>query len=38
MVSKNNSEMRRATRARKFKKESSIYGIPVKNTGKIDMS
>ena len=30
--------MRRGQRQRKFKKESTIYGIPVKNSNNLDMS
>ena len=38
VLGKSNPEMRKAQRQRKFKKESTIYGIPVKNTRNMDMS
>ena len=37
-LSKNTTDMRRGQRQRKFKKESTIYGIPVKNSSNLDMS
>ena len=38
VLGKSNPEMRKAQRQRKFKKESTIYGIPVKNTSNMDVS
>lgn len=35
---KNEAEMKRLQRHRKFQKDSTIYGIPVKNNNNIDLS
>ena len=35
---KKESDQKRAQRMRKFRKDSTIYGIPVKNTSKLDYS
>lgn len=37
-INKKESDQRRAQRMRKFRKDSTIYGIPVKNTSKLDYS